>query len=270
MSSVNNNSFFRVLLVFSWKLICSSLFAWVFFLLLIFGKFVTTFWLHFYDFLFLSIFLTQVVFILTKFESWDDVKIILIFHILWFIMEAFKVHPWIGAWSYPDPWFFTLLNVPLYSGFMYSAVGSFIFKAWGNLQLKFTNFPKFKYIVPMAIITYINFFSHHILPDIRYIIVLCVVLVARKTFAWFSIRDKYYKMPVLLGLFFSWFFLWLAENIATFFWAWVYPYQNLWWTMVSWHKILSWFLFFIVSIVVISSYKMKFWEKMDEFTYFKD
>jgi len=56
--------------------------------------------------------------LLTKFETLDEIKIILIYHILGFVMEAFKTHPSIGAWAYPDPGFFTILNVPLYSGFM--------------------------------------------------------------------------------------------------------------------------------------------------------
>jgi len=260
---------FKEILSFVWKLVHSCLFAGIFFILLVWGKFITTFGLHFYDFLLISIIVVQILFIVFKFETLGELKIILIYHVLGFVMEVFKTYPGIGAWSYPDSGFFTLLGVPLYSGFMYSAVWSFIFKAWNNLDLKFTNFPKFRYTIPIAFLIYLNFFTHHFLLDFRYLLIVFVILIAWNTFAWVKMKDVYRKLHVLLWLFFIGFFLWIAENIATYFGAWVYPNQAIWRNPVSLHKILSWFLLFIVSIVVVSAYKMNFGKSRGKYNFKK-
>ncbi len=41
------------------------------------------------------------------------------------VMEIFLTHPQIASWQYPHPAVFKILTVPLFAGFMYSAVGSF-------------------------------------------------------------------------------------------------------------------------------------------------
>ena len=44
------------------------------------------------------------------------------------VMEMFKTG--VGSWIYPEPSFFRIGGVPLFSGFMYAAVGSYIARAW--------------------------------------------------------------------------------------------------------------------------------------------
>ncbi len=51
------------------------------------------------------------------------------------------------------------------------------------------------------------------------------------------------------------FFIWVAENIATFFGAWVYPEQIARWTAVSAQKLSSWFLLVIISFVIVADLK---------------
>jgi len=262
-------SFFE-LWSFFLKLLISCKFAVVFFLCLAFGKYVTTFGLHFYDFLFVCVVVTQAIFLITKVETLDEVKIIMIYHVVWFVMEAFKTHPAIGSRTYPDPGVVTLFGVPLYSGFMYSAVGSFIFQAWERLDLRFTHFPKFVHIVPIAVLIYVNFFAHHFILDFRYVLLVIIVAVSWKARAWFRMNNHYRKIHVLLGLAFIGVGLWMAENIATFFGAWIYPSQKAWWTPVSVHKIFSWFLLFIISIVIVSAYKMRFGRDVKKFEYKKE
>jgi len=62
-------------------------------------------------------------------------------------------------------------------------------------------------------------------------------------------------MPVALSFVLIGFFIWIAENIATFFGAWQYPDQQQQWTMVHISKISSWLLLVIVSFLIVALLK---------------
>ena len=47
-------------------------------------------------------------------------------------------------------------------------------------------------------------------------------------------------------------FIWIAENIATWAGAWLYPNQEAGWQMVSPQKLVSWFLLMIISVVMVT------------------
>src|SRR3712207_8122890 len=49
------------------------------------------------------------------------------FHLVGLALELYKVRQ--GSWSYPDTGLATVGGVPLYSGFMYAAVGSYVCQA---------------------------------------------------------------------------------------------------------------------------------------------
>lgn len=67
---------------------------------------------------------------------------------------------------------------------------------------------------------------------------------------------KHYLSDALdTGFFLVGFFIWLAENIATFFNAWKYPDQNQVWHVVSVSKISSWFLLVIISVIIVAQLK---------------
>ena len=74
-------------------------------------------------------------------ESWDEVKAITLFHLIGFCLEVFKTSPAIGSWSYPDFAYTKVFGVPLFSGFMYAAVGSFIIQAWRLFDLRIQHHP---------------------------------------------------------------------------------------------------------------------------------
>ncbi len=232
-----------------WK---SSLFAILFFICFAFGKYITSFGLILGDFMFICVILIQTILIISKYESRTECKVILIYHLLGFGMEAFKTHPAIASRSYQYVGFFSLLWVPLYSGFMYSAIGSFLFQSIHRLKLKFINFPPFHYSIPIVILIYINFFSHHFVSDIRYFLFLLILGVAYKTYSYFEIDKEIYRMHSLLAIFLASLCIWIAENIATLLWARVYPNQQLWRHIVSFHKIGSRFLLFTLSTVIVS------------------
>jgi len=71
----------------------------------------------------------------TGLETRDELKAICLFHAVGFALEVFKTSPAIGAWAYPQPAYTKVLGVPLFSGFMYAAVGSYIIQAWRMLDL---------------------------------------------------------------------------------------------------------------------------------------
>lgn len=198
-------------------------FALIFFACYAFGKYITTFGLHIYDYMFICVILTQIILLVTKFETREEVRVICLYHLLGLTMEIFKIH--VGSRSYPDPGILTIMHVPLFSGFMYAAVGSFIYQAWSLTDLRFVHFPPFRYTVTIAILIYLNFFTHHFLPDIRYILLLLIVYVARKSYVVFRIHQRDYRLHALLGLTGIACALWLAENMATYLGVWLYPTQ---------------------------------------------
>jgi uncharacterized membrane protein YoaT (DUF817 family) len=51
------------------------------------------------------------------------------------------------------------------------------------------------------------------------------------------------------------FFIWVAENIATYFGAWVYPHQARQWAIVGPNKISSWMLLVIISFIIVAALK---------------
>ncbi len=207
-----------------------------------------------YDFIFLTAVGFQICALLFKFEQLKEFFVIIIFHILATGMELFKTNPTIGSWAYPGigETFFALSTVPLFSGFLYSAVGSYISRAFMYLKLTYKHFPAYYNLWILAVLIYINFFTHHFFYDLRYILFVYVVCVFFRTSIHFQVYEKVRKMPFLLAAFLTAFFVWIAENIGTFTTIWLYPSQIEYWHLVSFNKIGSWFLLLILSFALVS------------------
>ena len=207
-----------------------------------------------YDFLFLAAIAIQIVLIWSGLETKKEAKIILLFHIIGFILEAYKTHPAIGSWSYPEEGFFKILNVPLYSGFMYAAVGSYMSQSWKVLKLRLTNYPSYWFSIPTAAAIYLNFFTHHhpLIPDIRWWLIALVLIVFANSRVYFTVLKKERWMPVSLSFLLIGFFIWVAENFASYWGAWKYPDQMQEWTFVSMGKISSWSLLVIISFIIVA------------------
>ena len=78
-----------------------------------------------YDFL--CMVAVQVVLLASRLETWEEAKVILMYHLVGTVTEVFKTS--VGSWIYPEPNFFRIAGVPLFSGFMYSCIGSYICRA---------------------------------------------------------------------------------------------------------------------------------------------
>lgn len=201
-----------------------------------------------YDALFVFAVAVQVLFLIFKLESWSEARVILLFHLTGTAMELFKTSA--GSWSYPEPALFRLLGVPLFSGFMYASVGSFMARAIRIFEMRFTPYPPFWLTVLLAVAIYVNFFAHHYLPDIRWVLFAATVLIYGRTWVWFRPRG-WYRMPMVLSAVLSSFALWVAENVGTRSGTWLYAGQHEA-QMVSFAKMGSWYLLLYVSFVTVT------------------
>jgi uncharacterized membrane protein YoaT (DUF817 family) len=202
-----------------------------------------------YDALFLFALLVQVIFLWAGLESLDEAKVILMYHITGTIMEIFKLH--MGSWDYPDQGWAEIAGVPLFSGFMYASIGSYMARVIRIFDMKFAPYPPFWMTVVLGALIYLNFFSHHFIPDIRLGLFAATVLLFWRTRIWFYVGKTPRWMPLPVAAFLSAFFVWIAENIGTFTKTWAYPGQHhqAW---VSFGKFGSWYLLLFVSFVMVT------------------
>jgi uncharacterized membrane protein YoaT (DUF817 family) len=203
-----------------------------------------------YDFLVLGAVAIQALLLATRLERWDEAAVILIFHVVGTCMEIFKTAH--GSWIYPEPSLLRIGGVPLFSGFMYGAIGSYIARAMRLFEIRFINWPPHWAPWALALASYVNFFSHHYVVDIRWgLYAVSVVMFAR---AWFTFTPdrKACRMPVLLGLVLVALFIWFAENIGTFTSAWIYPSQRHGWELVPIGKLGAWYLLILLSFVLVT------------------
>lgn len=238
---------------FVWKEAVSCLFAVVIFISLAVTKYFAIPGLPRYDALLAITILTQVALYATKFETRDEVKVIFLFHFIGLSMELFKVH--FGSWRYPAPGYTKVWGVPLYSGFMYSSIGSYIVQVWRRLELRLVRWPGPFLTIPLGILIYLNFFTDQFGIDLRWWLMLALLAVLFRTQVQFRLRDTDLRMPLLLSFLSVGFCIWLGENIATYLGAWQYPYQAAGWQMVTLNKIGSWSLLVIISFLIVAELK---------------
>jgi uncharacterized membrane protein YoaT (DUF817 family) len=138
---------------------------------------------------------------------------------------------------------------------MYAAVGSYMCQAWRILKLRLEHYPPPWISVPLSAAIYLNFFTHHVIPDLRWVLAALVLLAFRRTRVFFTVTERERVMPLALSFLLIGFFIWVAENIATLGGAWVYPNQHTGWRLVSLGKISSWALLVIISFIIVADLK---------------
>ncbi|WP_298281145.1 DUF817 domain-containing protein [uncultured Bradyrhizobium sp.] len=203
-----------------------------------------------YDFLFLSMLAVQLVLLAGRLETWEEARVILIYHVVGTAMELFKTR--VGSWIYPEPSIFHIGGVPLFSGFMYSCIGSYICRCWRLFDFRFSQHPRRLGLIALSVAIYVNFFSHHYVIDLRWGLFAWAIWLFGRTSVHFKVWTSHRSMPLLLGLVLVSLFIWFTENIGTFTKTWLYPSQRLGWSMVGIEKLGSWFLLVIVSYTLVS------------------
>ena len=204
-----------------------------------------------YDFLTLAALAMQLAMLAFRLETIEEAKVILAFHIVGTVMELFKTSA--GSWLYPEPSLLRVGGVPLFSGFMYAAVGSYLARVWRIFAMRFEPHPRALWTQVLAAAVYVNFFAHHWLPDIRLALFAAMIALFWRTRAHFTVWREERWMPLLLGWLLVALFIWFAENLGTFARAWAYPAQKEEWTMVSPAKLGAWYLLMYISFVLVAS-----------------
>ena len=206
-----------------------------------------------YDFLLIACIAMQAFMYFSKLESGTELLVITMFHLLGLTMELYKVA--MGSWSYPETAYSKVFGVPLYSGFMYASVGSYVCQAWRWFTLRLENWPGIVVASSLSAAIYLNFFTHHFIYDLRWIITALLIVIFWKTKVVFKTSRVERKMPLVFSFLLIGFMIWVGENIATFLGAWKYASQHEGWKIVSIGKISSWFLLVVLSIVIVIQLK---------------
>ncbi|NJP35102.1 DUF817 domain-containing protein [Micromonospora thermarum] len=192
----------------------------------------------------------QIAMVAGRLETLRELRVVVLFHVVGTVMELFKTH--VGSWSYEPDGVLRLGGVPLFSGFMYAAVGSYMVRVNRLFDLRFACYPRRWVTAVVAAAIYANFFTNHYAQDVRWLLIAAVALVFGRCVMQFRIFRFRWRMPLLLAFVLVAFFIWLAENIATWSNAWLYPSQVGGWHPVSAAKLASWFLLMIISVVLVT------------------
>jgi uncharacterized membrane protein YoaT (DUF817 family) len=203
-----------------------------------------------YDFLFLAALAIQAMLLFFRMETVREAQIIFVFHVIGTVMELFKTN--VGSWVYPEASIFHIGAVPLFSGFMYASIGSYLARITRIFDLRYSRYPDGRLTAILVVLIYVNFFAHHYVPDIRILLFLLTAVAFGPTWVYFRPYRKWRRMPLLLGFALIALFIWAAENIGTFTAVWLYPHQAHAWELVRLGKYGSWFLLMIISFILVS------------------
>nr|WP_275041821.1 DUF817 domain-containing protein [Nocardiopsis baichengensis] len=189
-----------------------------------------------------------------RLETGREVLAVLGFHAVGLVFELFKVR--MGSWSYPEPALTKIGGVPLYSGFMYAAVGSYVVRAWRLFDLRLTGYRPLA-TAAVAALVYVNFLTHHWLPDVRLPLAAAMIAATWGVWVHYTVGAARHRMPLALSFVLIGFFLWVAENASTLMGAWQYPHQADAWAMVHPAKFGAWALLVTVAFALVAAWKAR-------------
>lgn len=204
------------------------------------------------DALVLAAVAVQVAMLALRLESLREMGVIALFHVVGTAMEVFKTA--VGSWAYETDGLLRIGEVPLYTGFMYAAVGSYMVRVMRLFDLRFTRYPPLLATAALAAAIYANFFTHHYLPDARWVLLAATLLLYGRCAMSLRVhrRAPWRRMPVIAAFLGVAGLLWIAENVGTAAGAWIYPHQRAGWELVPASKLVSWLLLMMVSVVLVT------------------
>jgi uncharacterized membrane protein YoaT (DUF817 family) len=194
--------------------------------------------------------LIQIGMLVGRLETVGELRVIVLFHVVGTVMELFKTD--VGSWSYSPGGILHLGAVPLFSGFMYAAVGSYMVRVVRLFDIRFDRYPRRWLTAIVAIACYVNFFTHHYTVDVRWLLFAAIVVLYWPAVLEARVLRARRRLSVLVSFVLVALFIWIAENIATAGQAWIYPDQADGWTPVSLAKLGSWILLMMISVVLVT------------------
>lgn len=194
--------------------------------------------------------LIQVGMIAGGLETRRELWVIVLFHLTGTAMEIFKTGA--GSWMYDSGGVLRIAEVPLFSGFMYAAVGSYMVRVYRLFDIRFARYPPVWATAVLAAAIYANFFLHHFWWDARWVLLLGVLALWVPTVLHARVWRSRLQVPLLAAFAGVAGVIYLAENISTWAGAWLYPNQVDGWEPVSLSKLSSWFLLMIISVVLVT------------------
>ena len=192
----------------------------------------------------------QILMLVCRLETLRELRVVVLFHIVGTGMELFKTS--VGSWFYQPDGVLHLGGVPLFSGFMYAAVGSYMVRVFRLFDLRFDRYPPRWITAVLAGLIYLNFLTHHYIWDARWVLTAAVLAVFGRCWMSFRVFRLTLRMPLVVAFLLVALFIWFAENIATWSNAWAYPDQVDGWQLVGIAKLGSWFLLMIISVVLVT------------------
>lgn len=127
------------------------------------------------DFLTVAAVVIQILMVAFRLETLRELRVIVLFHLVGTVMELFKTD--MGSWSYEAEGVLRIGAVPLFSGFMYAAVGSYMVRVYRLFDLRFAGYPRRWITAILASAIYANFFTHHYIWDLRWVLLAAVTVV---------------------------------------------------------------------------------------------
>ncbi len=236
-------------LAFGWKQAWACVFPLAMFAILALSH-VMPLPLHRYDAILVGAVAVQWVMLRAGFEDRDDLRRIALFHVAGLGLELFKTQASIGSWAYPEPAWFKVAGVPLFSGFLYASVGSYVVNARRRLDLRFSRMPRTDLALLLGLAIYANFFTQHLIADVRWPLAAAVVVLFGRCSVQFRPWRRRLRLPMPVAFVLIGSFLWLAENLATLLRAYQYPNQDQGWRMVHLGKLSSWALLVVFGFVL--------------------
>jgi uncharacterized membrane protein YoaT (DUF817 family) len=194
--------------------------------------------------------LLQVIMLAARLETVGELRVILLFHVVGTVMELFKTD--VGSWVYATEGVLRVGAVPLFTGFMYGAVGSYMVRVFRLFELRFERYPPRWITAVLAAAIYVNFFSHHYIVDLRPLLIAGIVALYWPTVLEARVFRARLRLPILASFLGVALFIWIAEQIGTGTSTWIYPSQADGWHPVSAAKVGSWFLLMMISVVLVT------------------
>lgn len=240
---------------FTSKQVQSCAFAFSLVGLLATTRIVSLPWMTRYDWMFVFCVAIQLLMVKLRFETWRDAAIVGVFHILGTALEVYKVAQ--GSWSYPEPATLVVAGVPLFAGFMYGSVASYMCLAWKKLNLRASGWPTPSTALIVAALIYFQFFAPIWRLEARLLMLAGVFAVFWRSRVHFDCAGARWQMPMPLAFALIGAMIYAAENIGTAVGAWRYPNQANGWEWVHPTKMLAWTLLMTVSLIVVAEYKRR-------------